>query len=85
MTKKQHVRLVLVVVGLATVVASTMLFNSPRVQAHDDGDDQDSRIERGFEIAPVPSANLKLFVPAVPLVADFTVCTPFSWQSTFAH
>jgi hypothetical protein len=26
---------------------------------------------------------MKLFVPAVQLVTDFTVCTPFSWRSTF--
>src|SRR5436853_6259026 len=38
----------------AVIVTTGMLMNSPAVQARGDGDDQESRIERGFDIAPVP-------------------------------
>jgi len=38
----------------AAIVAAGMLVKSPSVHAQNDGDDQDSRIEQGFAIAPVP-------------------------------
>jgi len=38
----------------AAIVIAGMLIKSPPVQAHSDRNDQESRIERGFDIAPVP-------------------------------
>src|SRR5215469_14528132 len=45
--------MVLIVAPLV-VVTLAIRFHSEGVEAHDEGDDQASRIERGFEIAPVP-------------------------------
>lgn len=41
-------------IAFAAIVFAAMLIKSPRVQAQSSGEDPDSRIEQGFEIAPVP-------------------------------
>ncbi|HEX4168718.1 MAG TPA: hypothetical protein VHZ55_24910 [Bryobacteraceae bacterium] len=43
-----------VTIAFALIIAAAMLVHSPRVQARGDGDDHESRIEIGFQIAPVP-------------------------------
>ena len=53
MTSKQLANLGSVTAVAAFALAAIML-SSPRVVAHDDDHDSDSRIQRGFEIAPVP-------------------------------
>jgi cytochrome c553 len=40
--------------AFAAIVTAGTLNKSPRVQAQSSGDSQESRIKRGFEIAPVP-------------------------------
>jgi len=54
MTRGQRLKVVGVTVAFAGAAMAGMLFNSPRGRADDRGDDADSRIEQGFEIAPVP-------------------------------
>ena len=54
MTAKQFVRPMLGAAGtLALIVATGRLITSPRVHA-DDGNSEESRIQQGFAIAPVP-------------------------------
>ena len=52
MTSKQLINLGSAT-AVCTFVLAAMVLSSPRVIAHDD-DENDSRIRRGFEIAPVP-------------------------------
>jgi len=54
MTQGQRLKALCVTVACAGVAIAGMLFSSPRGKAEDRGDDSDSRIERGLEIAPVP-------------------------------
>src|SRR5713101_5391304 len=54
MKVSRHVASVVVVMAFAAIVTAGMLIKSPRVQAQSGGDSQESRIKRGFEIAPVP-------------------------------
>ncbi len=53
MTPGQRLKAVCVTVACAGVAMAGMLISSPRGKAEDRGDDSDSRIEQGFEIAPV--------------------------------
>jgi hypothetical protein len=53
MTQGQRLKALCVTVACAGVAIAGMLFSSPRGKAEDRGDDSDSRIERGLEIAPV--------------------------------
>ena len=54
MTSRRRVTSVVAIAGFAVIVTAGMLIKAPRVHAGEDGDDHDSRIRRGFEIAPVP-------------------------------
>ena len=54
MTPKQLARLVRAGAVIVAIVLAGMLIRSPRVQANVDDDSSDSRIQRGFEVAPVP-------------------------------
>jgi len=53
MTQGQRLKALCVTVACAGVAMAGMLISSPRGKAEDRGDDSDSRIEQGFEIAPV--------------------------------
>ena len=53
MTPGQRFKALCVTVACAGVAMAGMLVSSPRGKAEDRGDDSDSKIERGFEIAPV--------------------------------
>ena len=53
MTQGQRLKALCVTVVCAGIAMAGMLINSPRGKAEDRGDDSDSRIEQGFEIAPV--------------------------------
>ena len=53
MTQGQRFKALCVTVACAGVAMAGMLFSSPRGKAEDRGDNSDSRIEQGFEIAPV--------------------------------
>ena len=53
MTSEQRLRVIGATVVFAGVAIAGMLMSSPRGRA-DDGDRDNSRVERGFEIAPVP-------------------------------
>ena len=55
MSPKKMVKALGAVAAIVAIVLAGMLIRSPRVQAsEDDGDRSDSRVKRGFEIAPVP-------------------------------
>ena len=55
MSPKKMVKTLGAVAAIVVIVLVGMLIRSPRVQAsEDDGDRSDSRVKRGFEIAPVP-------------------------------
>src|SRR5690348_6780361 len=54
MTQGQRLRVLGVTAACTGVAIAGMLFSSPRGRADDRSDDSDSRIEQGFEIAPVP-------------------------------
>src|SRR5260370_25488926 len=54
MKVSRHVASVVVVMAFAVSVTGGMLIKSARVQDQSGGDSQESRIKRGFEIAPVP-------------------------------
>jgi hypothetical protein len=56
MTPGQRLKALCVTVACGGVAIAGMLFSSPRGKADDgdDRDDRDPRIERGFDIAPVP-------------------------------
>jgi hypothetical protein len=54
MTQGQRLRALCVTFVCAGASVAATLFSSPRGRAEDRGDESDSRIERGFEIAPVP-------------------------------
>ena|SRR6267143_5408589 len=54
MTPAQRLKVAGVTAAFAGVVLTGMFFNSARGRADDRGDDSDSRIEQGFDIAPVP-------------------------------
>ena len=53
MTQGQRLKALCVTVACAGVAMAGMLISSPCGKAEDRGDDSDSRIEQGFEIAPV--------------------------------
>lgn len=54
MNVRRYIMSVVAVVVPTMIVTAGTLFHSPRVQAQSGGDDQESRIERGLAIAPVP-------------------------------
>jgi hypothetical protein len=55
MTPKQVVRTAGAVAAISAIILAGMLISSPRVRANeDDSDRSESRIQQGFEIAPVP-------------------------------
>ncbi len=56
MTPKQFVKPAAAVAAFAAIVLAGMLSSSPPVKATDDDDEDrnESKIQRGFEIAPVP-------------------------------
>jgi hypothetical protein len=56
MTPRKFFKSAAAVAGFAAIIVAGMLSNSPRVKATDDDDDDrnESKIRRGFEIAPVP-------------------------------
>jgi hypothetical protein len=55
MTPKKFGKPAAVVAAFAAIILTGMLSSSPRVKATDDDDDRnESKIKRGFEIAPVP-------------------------------
>lgn len=54
MTLRRNAKVAVAAIAFAALVIAEMLVKSPRVQAQSSGDDQESRIERGFDIAPVP-------------------------------
>src|ERR1700693_2440866 len=54
MTRGQRLIIVGATMAFAGVAMVGMLMSSPRGRADDRGDNSDSRIEQGFEIAPVP-------------------------------
>src|SRR5260370_35277980 len=54
MTRGQGLKFAGATVAFAGVVLAGMFLTSPRGRAQDSGDDAASRIEQGFEIAPVP-------------------------------
>lgn len=55
MSKRAHLTSVVAIIAFVTIVAATVLVKSPRVHAQiDTANHTDSRIERGFDIAPVP-------------------------------
>jgi hypothetical protein len=58
--------------AFAGVAMAGTLFNSPRGRADDRGGDSDSRIEQGFEIAPVP-LNLEGKNPALVGLGSYIV------------
>src|SRR5205823_11350831 len=58
MTRGQRLIIVGATMAFAGVAMVGMLTSSPRGRADDRGDNSDSRIEQGFDIAPVP-LNLK--------------------------
>ena len=53
MTPKQVVRTAEAVAAIVAIILAGMLISSPRVRANED-DTSESRIQQGFEIAPVP-------------------------------
>ena len=53
MTRGQRLKALGVTAACTGVAMAGMLFSTPRGKAEDRGDDSDSRIEQGFEIAPV--------------------------------
>ena len=61
--------------ALAGVAMAGILFDSPRGRADDRGGDSDSRIEQGFEIAPVP-LNLEGKNPALVGLGSYFVNGP---------
>ena len=54
MITQQFVKTVGAVAALVAMVLGGELISSPRVKAQDDGNRDESRIQQGFEIAPVP-------------------------------
>src|SRR5260370_12576276 len=54
MTRGQGLKFAGATVAFAGVVLAGMFLTSPRGRAQDSGDDAESRIEQGFDIAPVP-------------------------------
>jgi hypothetical protein len=53
MTPKQLIKGVGAVTAIGAFVVTAIVLSSPRVRAEDDDHDGDSRVRRGFEIAPV--------------------------------
>jgi hypothetical protein len=54
MMSRRRVTSLVTIAGFAVIVTAATLVKTPRAQAGGEGDDRDSRIERGFKIAPVP-------------------------------
>jgi len=56
MTSRRFVKPVAAATAFAAILLAGMLSTSPRVRATGDGDDDrnDSRVQRGFDVAPVP-------------------------------
>jgi hypothetical protein len=56
MTRRKFIKPAAAVAAFAAIVLAGMLSSSPRVKATDDDDEDrnESKIRRGFEIAPVP-------------------------------
>jgi hypothetical protein len=53
MKERRCVTMVLAVAVFAAIITAGKLIHSPHVQARNDDDEHDSRIEQGFDIAPV--------------------------------
>jgi hypothetical protein len=75
MTRGQKLKVVGVTVAFAGVAMAGILFDSPRGRADDRAGDSDSRIEQGFEIAPVP-LNLEGKNPALVGLGSYFVNGP---------
>src|SRR5260370_38735122 len=54
MSPAQRLKVAAASAAFAGVVLTGMFLTSPRGRAQDSGDDAESRIEQGFDIAPVP-------------------------------
>ena len=54
MTLKRTVNMIGAVAAFGAIVLAGMWINSPRVRADDDGNDEQSKIQQGFAISPVP-------------------------------
>lgn len=54
MTARLRLKLIVVMLAVAGLALAGITFSSPRRRADDRGEDSDSRIEQGFDIAPVP-------------------------------
>ena len=54
MTRGQRLKVLGATLAFAAAAFAAMFLSSPRGKAQDRGDDADSRIEQGFDIAPVP-------------------------------
>src|SRR5712671_889412 len=75
MTRGQRLKVVGTTMAFAGVAMAGILFDSPRGRADDRGGDSDSRIEQGFEIAPVP-LNLEGKNPALVGLGSYFVNGP---------
>src|SRR6266852_6581409 len=75
MTRGQRLKVVGATMAFAGVAMAGILFDSPRGRADDRGGDSDSRIEQGFEIAPVP-LNLEGKNPALVVLGSYLVNGP---------
>src|SRR6266567_8691384 len=75
MTRGQRLKVVGATMAFAGVAMAGILFDSPRGRADDRGGDSDSRIEQGFEIAPVP-LNLEGKNPALVGLGSYFVNGP---------
>src|SRR6267154_299675 len=75
MTRGQRLKVGGATMAFAGVAMAGILFDSPRGRADDRGGDSDSRIEQGFEIAPVP-LNLEGKNPALVGLGSYFVNGP---------
>lgn len=74
MTKGQRLKALCVTVACIGLAMAGMLVNSPRGKAEDRGGESDSRIEKGFEIAPV-HLNMAGLNPALVGLGSYIVNT----------
>lgn len=74
MTRGQKLKALCVTVVCSGLAMAGMLFSSPRGKAEDRGDESNSRIEQGFEIAPV-HLNMAGLNPALVGLGSYIVNT----------